>query len=170
MQGRRKLVKRIVLMLTVAGALLVPTALFVGSAGAANPHGDPSDPNGSCGPASSNCNNGGLNQSNGCNANSSPSNPHCVTAETPPATSTPPASTPAVLPPAATTPPQQGVAGATAGKKSAGDSGNVGAAEAVNGAPPQQLAFTGLNAVWLAFMGAGLLGAGLAVRRRSQSV
>jgi hypothetical protein len=161
-------VKRILLMLSVAGALLVPTALFVGSAGAANPHGDPSDPNGSCGPASANCNNGGLNQSNGCNANSSPSNPHCVTAGTPPATSTPPASTPA---PAAAAPvtPTQGVAGATAGKKSAGDSGNVGAAEAVNAAAPKQLAFTGLNAVWLALMGAGLLGAGLAIRARSQS-
>lgn len=163
--------KRILLMLTVAGALLVPAAVFVGSAGAANPHGDPSDPNGSCGPASSNCNNGGLNQSLGCNDSSSAHNPHCVPATTPPATSTPPASTPATVPPAATTPPQQGVAGATAGKKSAGDNnGNVGAATAVNEAPPQQLAFTGLNAVWLAFMGAGLLGAGLAIRRRSQSV
>jgi hypothetical protein len=160
-------VKRILLMLSVAGALLVPAAVFVGSAGAANPHGSPTDPNGSCGPASANCNNGGLNQSNGCNDNSSPSNPHCVTAETPPATSTPPASTPAAAAPVA---PAQDVAGATAGKKSSGEnSGNVGAATAVNEAP-KQLAFTGLNAVWLALMGAGLLGAGLAVRARSQSV
>jgi hypothetical protein len=46
----------------------------------------------------------------------------------------------------------------------------VGAATAANPANPnQQLPFTGLNAVWLALMGAGLLGTGLALRARSGS-
>jgi hypothetical protein len=161
---------RILLTLVVAGALLVPSAVLAASAGAANPHGDPSDPNGSCGQGSNNCNNGGLNQSSGCNANSSPSNPHCQAAITPPTTGTPPASTPVNTPATGSGPasaPDSQVAGTEAAKNQAGTPGAAAAAQ--QGNAPSELPFTGVDALWLVVIGAGLLGSGMILLRARES-
>jgi hypothetical protein len=176
---------KIRLAATLIVALLVPSLMLVSGAGAANPHpgtppGQGGDPSASCGGSSGSkpgsCLSPDLPYSDGCLHGQAPvQNPHCQPATTPPTTPTTPTSpttpTTGVAP---TTPaPQSGVAGATAGSKkngSSGNSGNVGAATAANPANPnQQLAFTGLNAVWLALMGAGLLGSGLVLRARSGS-
>lgn len=155
--------KRIFLMLIVAVGLLVPGMLIVGQAGAANPHGNPNDPSGSCGPASKQCDNAGLNQSEGCEHAGAAHNPHCTQAGT---TTTP--STP-TTPTTPTTTPSSQPAGGTAGVKAAGGSqgasqGAAGAAQGGNAAG--QLAFTGLDELWLALLGAGLLGSGLVLRTR----
>jgi hypothetical protein len=156
--------KRIFLMLIVAVGLLVPTMLIVGQAGAANPHGDPNDPSGSCGPASKQCDNAGLNQSEGCEHGQAPvNNPHCVTGDNVTTTPTTP-TTPTTLP---ASQPAGGTAGETAAGGSQGASQGAGAAGAAQGGNAAgQLAFTGLDALWLALLGAGLLGSGLVLRAR----
>jgi hypothetical protein len=149
----REIMKRIFLMLLVAAGLLVPSLVFVGNAGA-SPSGDP---NASCG-VENPCNSPGLTYSEGCQNGAAPShNPHCVTTTTPTPTPTPTA-TPAVTP---------------AGEKGARDKA---AAETAQGGEPAQggeaageLAFTGVDAGWLALLGAAMLASGLALRARSRS-
>ena len=153
--------KRIFLMLVVAAGLLVPSLALVGSAGAANPWGPKGDPNSSCGGGEGGapCSNPGLTQSNGCNANSSDKNPHCQ-----PAATTAP-TTPAA--PAGAAPAQQG----EANQGGPGAEGNEGAAGAAQGgaAAGEELPFTGVETLWLALLGAGMLASGLALRARSES-
>ena len=162
--------KRITLTLAVAGALLVPALLLTGSAGAANPHGPKGDPNASCGGGNGGppCSDPGLPQSEGCLHGQAPvQNPHCqpapgATGITPAAPT--PVSTPAPAPATSGPKPAQGVAGAEAGKQA---SGNRGTAAAVGGKQIQELPFTGLSAVWLALIGAGMLALGLVLRART---
>ena len=149
--------KRIFLMLVVAAGLLVPSLALVGPAGATNPHSPKGSSDSSCGGGSGGapCNNQNLPQSNGCNANSSDSNPHCQ-----PATTTVPTTTPAAPAPA-----QQGAA------NQGGSGPNEGAAGAAQGgdAAGEELPFTGIETLWLALLGAGMLASGLAFRARSES-
>jgi hypothetical protein len=166
------LMKRITLTLAVAGALLVPAALLTGSAGAANPHGDKGDPSASCGNGNRPCDDPNLPQSEGCLHGQAPvQNPHCQ-----PGTSGIVPSTPVSNPPTGTSPspgqsapankPGQGVAGAEAGKQA----GNPGTAAAVNSAKTiDELPFTGLETLWLALIGGGMLTLGLVLRVRSSS-
>ena len=173
--------KRIFLMLVVGVGLLVPSMLIVGQAGAANPHGSPpgqggADPNASCGGSSgakpSSCNSENLPFSEGCQHGQAPvQNPHCQPENV---TTTPTTPTTPSTPTTAGAP-----AGGTAGETAAGGSqgagqgagagpGAAGAAQGGNAAG--QLAFTGLDALWLALLGAGLLGSGLVLRTRSKSI
>jgi hypothetical protein len=171
--------KRILLMLGIGGALLVPSAvLLAGGAQAANPHGTPpgqgGDPNASCGGSSggkpSDCNSQDLPFSEGCQHGQAPvQNPHCQPATTTTETTT---TTPTQTTAPAASTPASGVAGATesGNTKGATNSGNVGAATSAQSASPvKQLAFTGLNAAWLVIVGTALLGTGLILRGRSQS-
>jgi hypothetical protein len=172
--------KRKLLTLATAGVLVVGSAaLLAGSAGAANPHGDKSDPSASCGgnggggKPSGQCDDPGLPQSNGCNSSSSPHNPHCTVGVTgiTPAPTTPPAT----AAPAPVTTPQAG--GGQAGKNAQGVAGKEAAggtagraATAANPAQTiDQLPFTGLETLWLALSGVGLLALGLVLRVRSSS-
>ena len=166
--------KRILLTLSVAGALLVPLALLSGSAGAKTPFETPPDPSAECGGSSGGkpvgqCSDVGLPQSAGCEAGQSGlHNPHCLpgttTTTATPAPVTTPASTPVATPPAS---PQ--VAGAEAGKKKKG-AGATGAAGTVQrGQQLEQLPFTGLETLWLALIGGGMLAIGLVLRARLAS-
>jgi hypothetical protein len=142
--------KKIVLMLTVAVGLLVPTALFVGNAGASPGGGDAS-----CGtPNAPPCNSEDLPYSEGCQNGQAPSqNPHCTPAEeTTPVTATPTASS--------------SPAGQVAGAQGQGGAANAQAAGAAQGGSgAAELPFTGLETLWLALLGAGMLGSGLALKR-----
>ena len=168
--------KRITLTLAVAGALVVPAALLTGSAGAANPHGDKGDPSASCGNGNRPCDDPNLPQSEGCLHGQAPvQNPHCQPGASTVAPVTPvsnPGTTPATPAPAPNSPankPAGGVAGAEAGGKAAGSSGQAGTAAAVGGKSIEQLPFTGLETLWLALVGAGMLALGLVLRRRTSS-
>ena len=177
MKGKTQM-KRILLTLVTAGALVVGSAaLLAGSAGAANPHGDKSQPNGSdasCGGGSGGkpsgqCKDPGLTQSNGCNSSSDPHNPHCTTPVTgiTPVTPTPPATVAPVSTPQA----GQGQAGqnaqGVAGKQAAGGTAGRAASAANPAQTINQLPFTGLETLWLALAGAGMLALGLVLRVRS---
>jgi hypothetical protein len=165
--------KRILLTLAVASALLIPAAVLAAGAGAANPHGDKSDPSASCGGSSGgkptgNCDDQNLPQSEGCLHGQAPvQNPHCqgTTPETPvtPAGPNTPAS--GIAPVSSSTPPapNTSVAGAeAAGTKGAADPGAAAAAQ--QGQAPGELPFTGLETLWLVLIGAGMLGGGLVLR------
>jgi hypothetical protein len=145
--GGRYEMKRISMMFIVALGLLIPSAAFVGTAQAGNPHGVKGDPNGSC---STNrpCDNTNLPQSKGCNDSSSAHNPHCGTATTTPTTT---ATAPAPGTPVSTQKPNV--------KSQNAGGGNAGTAAA-------ELPFTGVNAAVLALLGALLVGTGLGLRRR----
>ena len=161
--------KRITLTLAVAGAVVVPMALLTGSAWAANPHGDKSDPNAGCNGQGQGaaCSNPGLPQSQGClNGQAPVQNPHCQ-----PGASTIAPVTPVSNPGTGNSPgsgggggngpadkPARGVAGAKAGGQAPGDPGT---AAAVSGKTIDQLPFTGLETLWLALVGAGMLTLGL---------
>jgi hypothetical protein len=158
--------KRIVLMAVVAAGLLVPSTAFVSNAGADNPHGTPpgqGDTNASCGGSSGakpdSCNSANLPFSEGCadhgQGQNQTQNPHCQQTTT---TSTPSASIPAP-----TAAPGAGAAGAE--NQGAANPANAKAAGAAQGGG--NLPFTGLDAVWLALLGAGLLASGLALWARS---
>jgi hypothetical protein len=152
--------KRIYLMMVVAVGLLVPSAVFVGQAGADNPHGPKGDPTSSCGGSSGGkpsglCENAGLPQSNGCNASSSPHNPHCTPTTTP--------STPTVSPPAVAAEEDEDNAAGEKGKKNQ----PAGAAARPGAAAGEELAFTGSETLWLALLGAAMLTAGLVFRARA---
>jgi hypothetical protein len=180
MKGKRQM-KRILLTLATAAVLTVGSAaLLAGGAGAANPHGDKAQPNGtdaSCGgnggggnPGGT-CNDPGLTQSNGCNSSSSAHNPHCTVQVT--GITSAPTSPPAVP----TTPGNQagqGQAGknaqGVAGQEAAGGGTAGRAATAANPAQTiDQLPFTGLETLWLALSGVGMLALGLVLRARSSS-
>jgi hypothetical protein len=167
--------KRIVLMAVVSAGLLVPGLALVSNAGAANPHGDSpgqggADPDASCGGSSGakppSCHSENLPFSEGCEHGQAPvQNPHCNPGDN--VTTTP------TTPTTPSTPTSGAPAGGTAGETGAGGSqgasqgegpGAAGAAQGGNAAG--QLAFTGLDALWLALLGAGLLGSGLALRAR----
>jgi hypothetical protein len=154
--------KRIVLMTVVAAGMLVPSAVLVSSAGATKQPGASSpgqggqpsgDTNASC--SGRPCNSENLPYSNGCNSSSESHNPHCTQPAEP---TTPTASAPA------TATPVTGVAGT---KNQGGpNAANAKAAQAAQGGGGN-LPFTGLDAVWLALLGAGLLASGLALWARS---
>jgi hypothetical protein len=160
--------KRIVLMTAVSAGLLVPSAAFVSNAGAENPHngtppGQGGDANAGCdegspgGKPSGDCQSANLPFSNGCNSSSSPHNPHCEGTQGTPTTS------PSVSAPTAPAP-AGGAAGAE--KQGAANPANQKAARAAQGGGGN-LPFTGLDAMWLALLGAGLLVSGLALWARS---
>lgn len=177
MKGKASM-KRILLTLAAAGALLVGSAaLLAGGAGAANPHGDKSDPNAGCnsqgqGNPGGNCSDPGLPQSQGCQNGQAPvQNPHCQTTVSgiTPAPSTPPTSSPANNPGQQAGQGQagknaQGVAGQ---EQAGGQAGNAGTAAVSNGQQIEQLPFTGLEDLWLALVGAGMLALGLVLRVRT---
>jgi hypothetical protein len=167
--------KRIFLMLIVASGLLVPSMLIVGQAGAANPHdfgegqnspGQGGDPNASC--SDRPCNSPNLDFSEGCQHGQAPEqNPHCTPPPEPENVTTTPTT------PTTAGQPAGGTAGETAagGSQGAGQGAGPGAAGAAQGGNAAgQLAFTGLDALWLALLGAGLLGSGLVLRTRSKSI
>lgn len=85
--------RKTIILAAVLSVAIVGVGVSVGTA--ANPHGQKSDPNASCGhhqgtgKPSGQCNDKGLPQSNGCNPNSSPHNPHCQLPPTTPTTPTP---------------------------------------------------------------------------------
>lgn len=165
--------KRIYLMMVIAAGLLVPSAAFVGQAGADGPPtGTKQDPTSSCGGSSGSkpagCENPMLPQSEGCQHGQAPvQNPHC----TPAATSTPetPTSTPTVATPAA---PEVAGETDTGGKKKGDVAGQkeqaaAAAAAAQPARPGQELAYTGDETMWLALLGAVLLIGGLVLRARA---
>jgi hypothetical protein len=169
--------KRIVLMAVVSAGVLVPSLALVSNAGAANPHGTPpghgGDPNASCGGSSGgkpdNCNSQDLPFSEGCQHGQAPNqNPHCEGQ----AVTTPPGDKPGITPspsaPAAGAP-AGGVAGAEAEGQGGPSAENKLAAEAAQGGAGGKLPFTGLETLWLALLGAGMLASGLALRARSGS-
>jgi hypothetical protein len=169
--------KRLTLTLAVAGALLVPALLLTGSASAANPHGDKGDPSASCGNNGNGngaCDNPGLPQSEGCLHGQAPvQNPHCQPAPSSggsgglvPAV---PASNPNPGNSGGGNNPARGVAGAEAGGQASGDPGATGTAAAVGGKSIEQLPFTGLETLWLALVGAGMLALGLVLWVRTSS-
>jgi hypothetical protein len=168
--------KRIVLMAVVSAGLMVPGLALVSNAGAANPHGTPpgqgGDPNASCGGSSGgkpdNCNSANLPFSEGCQHGQAPAqNPHCQQQGT--TTTNPPnnPSTPSGSNPAAAGQQAGGVAGAQA--QGGANAENQPAASAAQGGAGGKLAFTGLETLWLALLGAGMLASGLALRARSGS-
>lgn len=153
--------KRIYLIMVVALGVLATSAVLVGQAGAANPHGPKGDPTSSCGGSSGAkpsglCDNAGLPQSEGCQHGQAPvQNPHC----TPTTASTP--TTPA--PPAvAAEEDEDNVAGEKA------DKDQPAGAAARPGEAGEELAFTGAETVWLALLGAAMLTAGLVLRARAE--
>jgi hypothetical protein len=170
--------KRIVLMTVVAAGMLVPSFALVSSAGAENPHdfgngqnppGQPGgDPSGNAGCSGGNgqkpdhCNSPNLDFSEGCQQHGSSQNvnqnPHCEE------TNTPNPVTPSTSAPATATP-GQGVAGAQ--NQGGPNAANAKAAQAAQGAAGGNLPFTGLDTLWLALLGAGLLASGLALWARS---
>jgi hypothetical protein len=163
--------KRIVLMVVVAAGLLVPSAVLVSNAAADNPHGTPpgqgGDPNASCGHAGGGkpddqCNSANLPFSEGCQHGQAPQqNPHCEGTNTTTTSTTP-------TTPSTSTPASQGVAGAQGQGGVAGESNNKQAANAAQGGGgSSKLPFTGLDTLWLALLGAGMLASGLALRARS---
>ena len=167
------MMKRILLMLAVSASLLATSGLLLaGSAAAANPHGDKSDPSASCGgngggkPVGQ-CDDQGLPQSEGCEHGQAPvQNPHCQTTETGVTPTTP--TTPSTGNP--TTTPVQGVAGEQAGKQqAAGVAGEHAAGTAGAATAADQLPFTGLESLWLLVIGAGMIGSGLMLRGRLTS-
>jgi LPXTG-motif cell wall-anchored protein len=163
--------KRITLTLAVAGALVVPAMLLTGSAGAANPHGDKGDPSASCGHGNqAPCDDSQLPQSDGCLHGQAPAqNPHCqpgtsgITPSTPVASNPPAGTSPTQSAPA--NKPAQGVAGAQAGKQAGNPAAAVNSASTI-----EELPFTGLETLWLALIGGGMLALGLVLRRRSSSL
>jgi hypothetical protein len=165
--------KRIALMAVVSATLVVPSLALVGTAGAANPHnfgegqnspGQGGDPNASC--SDRPCNSPNLDFSEGCQNGQAPThNPHCQPQEGTTTTPTSPSTTPSASTPA-------GQAGGVAGAKAKGGENaenQVAAGAAQGGNAAGQLAFTGLDALWLALLGAGMLASGLALRARSGS-
>jgi hypothetical protein len=179
MKGKR-LMKRILLTLATAAVLSVGSAaLLAGGAGAANPHGDKSQPNGSDASCGGNggggnpggtCNDPGLTQSEGCQHGQAPvQNPHCTVQ----ATGITPTAPTTTTPPAAAPTPQagQGQAGqnaqGVAGKEAAGGTAGRAATAANPAQTIDQLPFTGLETLWLALAGAGMLALGLVLRVRS---
>jgi hypothetical protein len=166
--------KRILLTLSAAAALVLPFALLAGSAGADSPFGPPPDSSAECGGSSGGkpagqCSDVNLPQSMGCEAGQSGShNPHCLPAQTTTTTTNPPApvTTPVATPVAPQAP--SGVAGTEVGKKKgagpAGVAGTAGGSQQI-----EQLPFTGLETLWLALIGAGMLALGLVLRVRLAS-
>lgn len=159
--------KRILLLAAVVLALLIPSAALVGQAGAANPHGPPGDPNGSCGGSNgkkpSDCNNPGLPQSDGCQHGQAPNkNPHCQPGTTPTTPTTP-------------TNPSNGVGGgqnqSQGSNETPGGGGGSSSQQGINSAPTEvgptsTLPYTGVDGRPLALMGLMLIGAGFMLRRR----
>lgn len=166
--------KRIFLTLSVVGAFLVSLGLLTGSAGARTPFEPPPDPSAECGGSSGGkpvgqCSDVGLPQSAGCEAGQSGlHNPHCLPGPSAPTTTPAPVTTPATAPVVPSTPSPQ-VAGAEAGKKKngAGPTGVAGTAQ--RGQQLEQLPFTGLETLWLALIGGGMLAIGLVLRARLAS-
>jgi hypothetical protein len=168
--------KRIVLMAVASAGLLVPSLALVSNAGAANPHGTPpghgGDPNASCGGSSGgkpdHCNSENLPFSEGCQHGQAPAqNPHCQDQGT---TTTNPPKNPGTNP-SASNPGSADQAGGVAGAEGQGGANaeNKLAAKAAQGAAGGKLPFTGLETLWLALLGAGMLASGLALRARSGS-
>lgn len=168
--------KRIALMAVVSAGVLVPSLALVSNAGAANPHGTPpgqgGDPNASCGGSSGgkpdHCNSENLPFSEGCQHGQAPAqNPHCQQGTT---TTNPPGTNPGTNP-SANAPASAGQAGGVAGAEGQGGANaeNKLAAKAAQGAAGGKLPFTGLETLWLALLGAGMLASGLALRARSES-
>jgi hypothetical protein len=168
--------KRIGLMAVATATLLVPSFVLVGNAGAANPHGTPpghgGDPNASCGHHSpgkpdDQCNSANLPFSEGCQHGQAPNqNPHCEDEGQP--TGKPPGGGPGGGPTGGPTP--SGGAGGVAGAQAPGGvdaAENKLAAAAAQGKGGGKLPFTGLETLWLALLGAAMLGSGLALRARS---
>jgi hypothetical protein len=170
--------KRIVLTAVVSAGLMVPSLALVSNAGAANPHGTPpghgGDPNASCGGSSGgkpdSCNSQNLPFSEGCQHGQAPvQNPHCqgtTTNGNGPGTN--PGANPSINP-GANAPSAAGQAGGTAGALAQGgvNAENKLAASAAQGGAGGKLAFTGLETLWLALLGAGMLASGMALRARS---
>jgi hypothetical protein len=167
--------KRILWTAVVTAGLMVPSLAFVSNAGAANPHGTPpgqgGDPNASCGGSSGgkpdSCNSQNLPFSEGCQHGQAPvQNPHCQGTTT---NGNGPGANPGINP-GANAPSAAGQAGGgTAGALAQGGANaeNKLAASAAQGGAGGKLAFTGLETLWLALLGAGMLASGMALRARS---
>jgi hypothetical protein len=167
--------KRIVLMAVVSAGLMVPGLALVGNAGASPPGNPSGDSNASCGVSGpgggkpdDQCNSANLPFSQGCQNGQAPAqNPHCQQQGTP---TTNPPNNPGTTP-TGSNPAASGQAGGVAGAEGQGGANaeNKLAASAAQGAAGGKLPFTGLETLWLALLGAGMLASGLVLRTRSGS-